>query len=133
MRVVILAVLAEATADTVSSEIGQAFGGMPILLTTFRKVEPGTDGAFSVTGTAAGIIAAAIVADAGVWSMRLHADEFWIAFAAGTLGLFFDSLLGATLERRGYIGNDLVNFSSTAFAATVALLAIRLAQPHLLR
>ena len=27
------------------------------------------------------------------------------------------SLLGATLERRGWIGNDLVNFSSTAFAA----------------
>jgi uncharacterized membrane protein len=36
-------------------------------------------------------------------------------------GLFFDSLLGATLERRGWIGNDLVNFSSTLFAALLAM------------
>jgi uncharacterized protein (TIGR00297 family) len=125
LRVVILAALAEATADTVSSEIGQAFGGKPLLLTTFRRVEPGVDGAFSLTGTAAGIVAAAIVVGTGAWSMHLHAGQCSIALAAATLGLFFDSLLGATLERRGYIGNDLVNFASTAFAATLALLAIR--------
>jgi uncharacterized membrane protein len=35
-------------------------------------------------------------------------------------GLFFDSLLGATVERRGWLGNDLVNFCSTLFAALVA-------------
>jgi uncharacterized protein (TIGR00297 family) len=132
LRVVILVVLAEATADTVSSEIGQAFGGTPILMTTFRKVAPGADGAFSFVGTVAGIIAAAIVARAGMWSMHLQAIDFCIAVSAATLGLFFDSLLGATLECRGYVGNDLVNFSSTAFAAAVALLAIRFAQPYLL-
>ncbi len=127
LHVVILAVLAEATADTVSSEIGQAFGGTPILLTTLRRVEPGVDGAFSLIGTAAGIVAAAIVVGTGAWSMHLHVDQCSIALAAATAGLFFDSLLGATLERRGYIGNDLVNFASTAFAATLSLLAIRLA------
>jgi uncharacterized protein (TIGR00297 family) len=117
--IVILAVLAEATADTVSSEIGQAFGGQPILLTTFRRAETGVDGAISLTGTFAGILAAAIVAGVGMWSMHLHADQVCIAFTAATLGLFFDSLLGATIERRGYLGNDLVNFMSTAFAAAV--------------
>jgi uncharacterized membrane protein len=40
--------------------------------------------------------------------------------------LFFDSLLGATAERKGWIGNDLVNFTSTAFAAGVAALVYRL-------
>ena len=39
----------------------------------------------------------------------------------GTAGLFFDSLLGATLERRGWIGNNLVNLASTAFAAALTL------------
>ena len=32
-----------------------------------------------------------------------------------------DSILGATLERRGFLGNDGVNFLSTVFAADLAL------------
>jgi len=127
-----LAALAEATADTVSSEIGQAFGGMPFLLTTLRRVPPGTDGAISLTGTLAGIAAAALIAATGAPALGMSAAECLIAFAAGIAGLFFDSLLGATLERRGFIGNDLVNFTSTAFAAALSLLAIRFAQPYLL-
>jgi uncharacterized protein (TIGR00297 family) len=124
--VAVLAALAEATADTVSSEIGQAFGGQPILLTTLRRVPPGTDGAITLTGTAAGTVAAAAVTTSAAWSMHLSFQQCWIAFAAAILGLFFDSLLGATMERKGWIGNDLVNFSSTAFAAALALLTIRL-------
>jgi uncharacterized protein (TIGR00297 family) len=131
LQIIILAVLAEATADTVSSEIGQAFGGRPILLTTFRRVDRGVDGAITLTGTAAGIFAAAVVTGAGAWSMHLHTDQVCIALAAAILGLFFDSLLGATLERRGWLGNDLVNFASTAFAAALALIVIRLSQSHL--
>jgi uncharacterized protein (TIGR00297 family) len=127
LRIIILAVLAEATADTVSSEIGQAFGGTPILLTTFRRVDPGTDGAITLTGTATGILAAAFVTGAGALSMHIHTDQVCIAFAAAILGLFFDSLLGATVERQGWIGNDLVNFTSTAFAAAVVFPLTRIA------
>ncbi len=61
--------------------------------------------------------------------LRLSVDPF----AAGVGGLFFDSLLGATVERKGWIGNDLVNFSSTAFAAAVALAAIWMGQGYLVR
>ena len=52
---------------------------------------------------------------------------FWIACAGGVFGLFFDSLLGATLERKGWLNNDAVNFLSTASAAVFALglLALR--------
>ena len=128
-----LAALCEATADTVSSEIGQAFGRTPILLTTLRRVAPGTDGAITVLGTIAGIAAAALIAITGIPAMGMSATECAVAFAAGVAGLFFDSLLGATVERRGWIGNDLVNFFSTAFAAAVSLAAIRFAQPILLR
>jgi uncharacterized protein (TIGR00297 family) len=121
-----LAALAEATADTVSSEIGQAFGGQPFLLTTLRRVPPGTDGAITLIGTLAGITGAAIIAAVGAPAMGMSAKECLVAFTAGVAGLFFDSLLGATVERRGWLGNDLVNFVSTAFAAAVALAAIRL-------
>src|ERR1035437_6131848 len=127
LHILILAVLAEATADSVSSEIGQAFGGRPILLTTLRRVETGVDGAITMTGTVAGILAATIVIGAGAWTMHLHADQVCIALAAATLGLFFDSLLGATVERKGWIGNDLVNFASTAFAAAIVFPVTRLA------
>ena len=118
---VALAALAEATADTVSSEIGQAFGGRPLMLTTLRRVEPGIDGAVSLMGTAAGVAAGAAVVWAGWWALRLGIREASIALLAACAGLFFDSLLGATVERRGWLGNDLVNFASTLFAAIVAL------------
>ncbi len=126
--ILILAALAEATADTVSSEIGQAYGKRPFLLTTLRRVELGTDGAISLIGTVGGIFTAAVVTIVGAWSMHLwiYRPQLFVAFAAGIAGLFFDSLLGATTERKGWLGNDLVNFSSTAFAAVVALAAIRL-------
>jgi uncharacterized protein (TIGR00297 family) len=128
-----LAALCEATADTVSSEIGQAFGRTPILLTTLRRVAPGTDGAITVLGTIAGIAAAALIAITGIPAMGMSVAECAVAFVAGVAGLFFDSLLGATIERRGWIGNDLVNFFSTAFAAAVSLAAIRFVQPILFR
>lgn len=113
-----IAALAEATADTVSSEIGQALGGPTWMLTTLRRVPSGRDGGVSVAGTAAGMIAAGVVVAAGSLPHALWPDKA-LVFAAACAGLFFDSLLGATAERRGWMGNDLVNFSSTLFAATV--------------
>lgn len=124
-----LAALAEAAADTVSSEIGLVLGGKPRLLTTLRQVEAGTDGAISVAGTVAGIIAAAVVAGVGSFALRGDIQLFWISGAAGIFGLLFDSLLGATAERRGWLNNDAVNFLSTASAAAFALLLLALV-PH---
>jgi uncharacterized protein (TIGR00297 family) len=114
-----LAALAEATADTVSSEMGQALGGRTLLLTTWRDVPAGTDGGISVAGTTLGAAAAGAVVLVTAATGFLSWQQGVAVVAAGIAGLLFDSLLGATVERRGWLGNDLVNFSSTAFAAIV--------------
>jgi uncharacterized protein (TIGR00297 family) len=124
-----LAALAEAAADTVSSEMGQVLGGRPRMITTLREAEPGTDGAVSLEGTLAGIVAAAIVAGIGSIALRGNLALFWVSGAGGVFGLLFDSLLGATLERRGWLNNDAVNFVSTASAAGFAL-AVLAIFPH---
>lgn len=116
-----LAALAEAAADTVSSEIGQVLGGRPRMITTLRSTNPGTDGAVSLAGTLAGVAAAALIAATGVWAVGGGVASFFISCAGAVFGLLFDSLLGATLERRGLLNNDAVNFLSTASAAAFAL------------
>jgi uncharacterized protein (TIGR00297 family) len=114
------AALAEAAADTVSGEIGQAVGGVPRLVTTWKPVPAGTDGAITLGGTAAGVAAAILVSLTGIVGWR--SALICICVAAAAIGAAADSFLGATLERRGFLGNNAVNFSSTAIAALVGFL-----------
>ncbi len=124
-----LAALAEAAADTISSEIGQVLGGQPRMITTFRKTEAGVDGAISIAGTVAGVMAAGVVAAAGTWALRGDVRVFGLSWAGGVFGLIFDSVLGATLERQGWLNNDAVNFLSTGSAAVFVLAALAVL-PH---
>jgi uncharacterized protein (TIGR00297 family) len=112
-----IAALGEATADTLSSELGEVLGGEPFLLTTFSRVPAGTDGAISLYGTLTGAAGAAIIIATAAFVFHLTVVESTMAFAAAIIGLFIDSLLGATLERRGWLNNDAVNFLSTVVAA----------------
>ncbi len=111
------AALAGAAADTVSSEIGQVWGGPPRLVTTGRVVPAGTDGAISLVGTAAGLAAAAAVAALARWLDLLPAGALVPIALVGLAATTADSFLGATLERRGLLGNDAVNFLATLTAA----------------
>jgi len=117
-------VLAEAAADTVSSEAGQALANQPRMIVDFRPVPAGTNGAVSLEGTFAGCIAASVVA----WTATFSGVVAWrwapFIASAAVAGMLLDSVLGAMLENRGKIGNDAVNFVSTVFAADLALFAV---------
>jgi uncharacterized protein (TIGR00297 family) len=115
-----IAALSEATADTLSSELGQVLGGEPRLLTTFRRVSAGTDGGISLAGTLAGAGGAAVITLVAAFVFRLTPRESAIAFGGGIIGLFVDSLLGATLERFRWLNNDAVNALSTLAAALIS-------------
>ncbi|HUY80873.1 MAG TPA: DUF92 domain-containing protein [Acidobacteriaceae bacterium] len=120
LRLALAAALAEAAADTLSSELGEVLGGEPRMLTTFRRVPAGTDGAISLAGTLAGVTAAVVIAAVAVFALGLTLGQAALVILAAVAGLFVDSLLGALLERRGWLNNDAVNFLSTFVAALLA-------------
>jgi uncharacterized protein (TIGR00297 family) len=119
--VVVVASLAEATADTVASELGEVLGGEPLLLTTGRRVAPGSNGAVSVAGTVAGTSGAVVVVLVALFTLELSPHGALSAWVGAIGGLFVDSLLGATAERRGWLNNDAVNFVSTVAASVIAI------------
>jgi len=116
-----MAALAEAAADTASSEIGQATARAAYMITDFREAPIGTNGAISAVGTLAGCIAACLVAWVSAFFQVVSWNWTPLIALAGIAGMFFDSVLGATWENSGKMGNDSVNFVSTVFAAELAL------------
>ena len=64
--IALVATLAEAAGDTVSSEIGQWASDRAYLITTLKSVPAGADGGISLTGTTAGFAASAIIVALGV-------------------------------------------------------------------
>lgn len=118
--VLALAALAEAAADTSSSEIGMAFPGRTVLLTTGKTVTSGIDGGVSVVGSLAAVGVALLIAVTALGLQLVQPRQVLIVMVAGVAGMLFDSLLGALFERKGYLNNDAVNLLGTAFAVGVA-------------
>ncbi len=114
------AVLAEAAADTVASEVGQTYGRDAILITTGQSVPSGTDGGITWVGTLSGVAAALILATVAAFCGLVPRAQFWIPAASGIAGAFVDSLLGATLQRRKWMDNETVNLWSTVISAILA-------------
>jgi uncharacterized protein (TIGR00297 family) len=124
--VALVAALAEAAADTASSEVGQATSDTAVLITSWKRVPAGTDGGVSGAGTGAGIAAAAIIGIVSMLTGLVSRRGFCVVLVAGTAGMVMDSLLGAWLERRGVVSNDAVNWCGTASAAGLVLVLQKL-------
>lgn len=117
--------IATAMADTLGSEVG-VLDQNPRLITTFQKVDPGTNGAVSGLGTAVGIAGAAII---GISAYFLGIVEnplsaILVSIISGTVGCFMDSILGALFENRHLITNEHVNLIATIVGALVGIILI---------
>ena len=117
--------IATATADTLASEIG-VLDAHPRLITTFQKVDPGTNGAVSVLGTTVGVVGAAII---GIVAFLLGIvptplSAITVSVISGFVGCFADSILGAVFENRGLITNEHVNLMATIVGAVAGILLI---------
>jgi len=119
-----VASLSTKLADTFASEIGKAYGKTTFLITTFERVEPGTEGAVSAEGTAAAVLGGFLL------SLYGYAVNFisWKGVVVSTVAAFLatnaESLIGATLqEKEGmtWMTNEVVNFINTLIGAGIAI------------
>lgn len=115
------AALGSAFADTAESEVGQLARRAPRLIMTFKTVAPGTDGAISTPGTAAGVLAAGATALLAFTLGLVGGTAALLVWLAAFLGTVADSLVGALASR---VGNELTNVICTLAAAFLALLLV---------
>jgi uncharacterized protein (TIGR00297 family) len=123
--VAFVAALAAGGSDTMASEIGKAWGRRTFLFPSLRRVPPGSSGAVSVEGTAAGLVGALGLGAVGVAAGLVASASLVPIVAGATIGAFAESAMGATLESSGVVNNDVLNFLNTAIAAAAAVLLDR--------
>ncbi len=111
-------------ADTFGSEIGKRWGRTTVLITTLRRVPPGTEGAVSMEGTlasAAGSVLMVLVMAA--LSVLTSPQAIILVTVVGFIATLLESLLGALAQDRfNWLTNELVNGLQTAWAAAIAML-----------
>jgi uncharacterized protein (TIGR00297 family) len=121
------AAVATAAADTCSSEVGKAYGRRTFLITSLRPAAPGTEGAVSLEGTLGGLAGGMLVAFLGAGLGVYGPGAALLVGLAGLLGSLAESAIGSVAERRGWMGNDLLNALNTAIGAGLVVLLVDIA------
>ncbi len=108
--------------DTCASEIGKAYGKRTFLITTLQPVARGTEGAVSLEGTVAGIVASVAIALVG-WRVGLITPSgIVICIIAAFIATNIESVIGATLQTQvKWLSNELVNVVNTLIGAIAAI------------
>lgn len=123
--------VAAAAADTFASEFG-GLSDRTVLITSFKRVPPGTDGGISLAGQVAALIGSLIVSGLGIVLLSLAftvaappqpasltTANLAVTTVAGFLGCQMDSLLGAVFEVRGLLTKEEVNLLGIASGSLV--------------
>ena len=109
--------------DTCASEVGKAYGKRTFLITTLQPVSRGTEGAVSLEGTLAGVVASVALALVG-WGVGLI-DLPGVIFCmlAAFIATNVESVIGATLQANvDWLTNEVVNILNTLIGAIAAVL-----------
>jgi|Deesub1362A_J573_1020465.scaffolds.fasta_scaffold00360_21 uncharacterized protein (TIGR00297 family) len=107
-----VASIATALGDTMASEIGKAARRV-YLITNFKPVKAGESGGVSLQGEIAAATGSALVVITAYLLSVIPPNLAIIAFISGFVAVHVDSVLGATLEKMGYLTNSGVNFIAT--------------------
>ena len=118
-----VASLSTKLSDTCASEVGKAYGRHTFLITTLHPVARGTEGAVSLEGTVAGVIASAVIALVG-WTVGLISPiGILICVIAAFIATNLESVIGATLQAKlAWLTNEVVNIVNTLIGAVSAML-----------
>ena len=104
--------VATAAADTLASEIGVT-GGIPRLITNFKQVPIGTNGGITVTGEIVALLGGFVVSVVAMLLNIITPQMMMICTLTGFVGTNIDSVVGATLENKGFLGNAGTNLLAT--------------------
>ena len=121
-----IASISVALSDTLASEIG-SLDIRTRSITTLQSVPAGTNGGMSPTGTVAALFGAILISIVGVIfspddSKISEIQLLSLLSLIGWLGCQVDSILGAVLENRGYLGKHSVNFLATFSGSLMAII-----------
>ncbi|KAI0491549.1 hypothetical protein KFK09_025809 [Dendrobium nobile] len=111
--------------DTVSSEIGKAYGKTAYLLTTFKVVPRGTEGAVSVEGTIAGILSSVLLSTVSYFMGEVSAPQAAICVLASQIANIGESFIGAAFQEKDgfqWLNNDVVNVLNISIGSILAVL-----------
>ncbi|GAV60686.1 DUF92 domain-containing protein, partial [Cephalotus follicularis] len=111
--------------DTVSSEIGKAYGKTTYLVTNFKVVPRGTEGAVSAEGTFAGLLASILLALVSCLMGKISVPEAVICVIASQIANLGESIIGAAFqEKEGFrwLNNDAVNIINISMGSIIAVL-----------
>lgn len=119
--------IAVAASDTIASEMG-VLSTKVYMITNMRKVEPGVNGGVSAYGSAWALFGSLFASVLG-WALLFPGTvpdvRILVPIIMGFVGCNIDSVIGATLENKGYIdklGNNITSMALGSIFAYAVLL-----------